>query len=240
MSLGINGTNIFASSLSNGIFLSTNNGSTWTPVNTGLTTLGSRYVNSIAFSGTNIFAATEDCVYLSTNNGGSWTSSNAGITSTYIHTLAISGTQIFAGTQPDGMFLSVNNGTSWTAVNAGIVPVETIISSAIIGTYVFIGTAGGEVYYIPLSEVTGVEETAREIPLTLAPNPFNSTTTLTFNEEQKNTNVKIMDVLGKEIKSINFSGKQLIIEKGEMQEGVYFVQVSDENKNVSFKKIVVQ
>ena len=49
-----------------------------------------------------------------------------------------------------------------------------------------------------------------------------------------------MDVLGKEIKTVLFSGKSLILEKGEMQSGVYFVQITDANKNVVNKKVVVE
>ncbi len=49
-----------------------------------------------------------------------------------------------------------------------------------------------------------------------------------------------MDVLGKEIKTVVFSGNNLILEKGEMQSGIYFVQITDANKNVVNKKVVVE
>ena len=49
-----------------------------------------------------------------------------------------------------------------------------------------------------------------------------------------------MDVVGKEIKTVLFSGNSLEIEKGEMQSGVYFVQITDTNKNIVNRKIVVQ
>ena len=48
-----------------------------------------------------------------------------------------------------------------------------------------------------------------------------------------------MDVLGKEIKTVVFSGNNLILEKGEMQSGIYFVQITDEKKNVVNKKVIV-
>jgi len=72
------------------------------------------------------------------------------------------------------------------------------------------------------------------------PNPFTSQTTITFNEEQKKSVIIIMDVLGKMMKTINFTGKELIIDKEEMKAGIYFVQVTDENKNVFNKKIVIE
>jgi len=82
--------------------------------------------------------------------------------------------------------------------------------------------------------------------LSIYPNPFSINTTLTFAQEQKNISIKITDVLGKEVKTINFSGKQLIIEKGEMQPGIYFVQVMDgslgslSKRIVTNRKIIVQ
>ncbi len=76
--------------------------------------------------------------------------------------------------------------------------------------------------------------------ISVFPNPFSSQTTLSFSQEQKNSTIKILDVVGKEIKTQTFSGKELIIEKGEMQAGVYFVEITDEKKNVTNKKVVVE
>ena len=59
-------------------------------------------------------------------------------------------------------------------------------------------------------------------------------------EEQKNTAIKIMDVIGNEIRSTDFSGKQFVIEKGTMKPGIYFVQTIDQKKNVANKKMVIQ
>ena len=76
--------------------------------------------------------------------------------------------------------------------------------------------------------------------LTVSPNPFTSQTTITFSEEQKNTTIKTLDVLGKEIKTMDFSGKQFILEKREMLPGIYFIQIIDSNKSVVNKKIILQ
>lgn len=76
--------------------------------------------------------------------------------------------------------------------------------------------------------------------INISPNPFTEQTTITFSGEQKNITIKIVDVLGKEIKTFNFSGKEIILEKGEMQKGIYFVQVVDGNENGIIKKIILQ
>jgi len=72
------------------------------------------------------------------------------------------------------------------------------------------------------------------------PNPFSYHTTLKFSEEQKNTTIKIIDVLGRQIKEINFTGKELILEKGMMEKGMYFVQIADAKRNIVSKKIIIQ
>ena len=91
------------------------------------------------------------------------------------------------------------------------------------------------------ANTTGIANYANQAASVLiAPNPFSCQTTITFTEEQKNTTLKITDATGKEIKILQLSGKQLIIEKGELQAGFYFLQITDEKKNVINKKIVIQ
>lgn len=72
------------------------------------------------------------------------------------------------------------------------------------------------------------------------PNPFTSQTTISFSEEQKNTTIKITDVIGKEIMKLNFTGRQLTIDRAAMKSGIYFVQITDEKKNTCNKKIIIQ
>jgi len=70
------GTNIF-SGTHNGLFLSTNNGSNWTAVSSGLT---NHNIYCLAVSGTNIFAGTTSGVILFTDNGSNWTAVNNALT----------------------------------------------------------------------------------------------------------------------------------------------------------------
>jgi hypothetical protein len=50
------GGNIFAGTSGLGVFLSTNNGSTWTAVDSGFSDSNSNYITSLVASGGNIFA----------------------------------------------------------------------------------------------------------------------------------------------------------------------------------------
>ncbi|MBK6760511.1 MAG: hypothetical protein IPG73_07370 [Ignavibacteria bacterium] len=87
-SLAVSSTSLFAGTDGGGVFLSTNNGRSWNPVNTGLPKSG---VSSFAVSGTNLFAGTwGGGVFLSTNNGISWTQAITGLTNTGVTSLAVS------------------------------------------------------------------------------------------------------------------------------------------------------
>ena len=119
--LAVSGTNLFAGT-NKGVFLTTDNGTTWSAVNTGLPT--NTTVNALAIGGTNIFAGTSNGVYLSTNNATNWSAVNTGFP--FIPTVsafAIDGINIFAGTS-NGVYLSTDNGTSWTSTHSN--PIFTI------------------------------------------------------------------------------------------------------------------
>ena len=137
--LTVLGTNIFAGADGDGVFRSTNNGTTWTLVSTGLT---NTRIFALAASGINLYAGTfGGGVFFSTNNGTSWTPISTGLTNTSVNTLFVSGASIFAGTE-DGLFLSTNNGTSWSSINNGLT--NTFIHAlAISGTNLYAGTEEG-------------------------------------------------------------------------------------------------
>ena len=54
-SFAVSGTNLFAGTFRGGVFLSTNNGTSWSAVNSGL---GNRDITSFAVIGPNLFAGT--------------------------------------------------------------------------------------------------------------------------------------------------------------------------------------
>ena len=152
-------SNLYAGTYS-GIFLSTNNGNSWVPIDTGLTNTN---IQTIAISGNNIFAGSYGGgVFLSTNNGNSWVAINNGLSCLKIITIVIRDSCIFAGTEGGGVFLTTNNGLSWTAVNNGLYN-DTIFSLVISGTNIFAGTRYGGVY---LSTNNGTNWTAVNSGLT--------------------------------------------------------------------------
>ena len=91
-----------------------------------------------------------------------------------------------------------------------------------------------------INQATGIQENNNASSIVVSPNPFTSQTTVSFSKKIKNGTVKIRDVVGKEVRSIDFSGNQLIIEKGELNAGIYFVQVVSEKNVIANKKIIIQ
>ncbi|MGB2868272.1 MAG: hypothetical protein WBD36_07465 [Bacteroidota bacterium] len=155
---GAGDTNLYAGTVNYGVFRSSNNGTSWVTVNSGLPAI----VNVVAleaipngFGGVNLFAGiwptgldTIGSVFLSTNNGSSWVSVSVGLPSSItVNSLAAAtnGTNLFAGSTR-GVFRSTNSGTNWTAANAGL---DTIVSSlaavpnGAIGTNLYAATGTG-------------------------------------------------------------------------------------------------
>jgi hypothetical protein len=135
--LTVNGTNLFAGT-PDGVYLTTNNGGNWLPVNNGLPNIG---INVLTVSGNNLFAGTSVGIFLSTNNGTSWTAANTGLPpDTAVLSMVVNGSNLFAGTDGHGVFLSTNDGTSWTAMNNGLFingSFVSILDIAVLGSIVF-------------------------------------------------------------------------------------------------------
>ena len=150
ISLAAIDTNLFVSTIK-GVFLSTNNGTNWTPAaDSGLT--NSTPVSAFATIGSTLFAVSGG-VYRSTNNGVSWTSESSGLfggAQGVITAIGSSGTNLFVGESGlyGGVFLSTDSGANWTSENTGL-PIGTdnfyVGAFASDGTNVFVGTDSGSI-----------------------------------------------------------------------------------------------
>lgn len=148
--IAISGMNLFAGTYRSGVVLSTDNGATWKPVNSGLSI---NYIYSLAVSGTKIFAGTTGRgVYISTNNGTIWNAANNGISNTTVLSLAVIGPNTFAGTNglagiSGGIYLSTNDGTIWNPTlmlaQDSSVYIFAISPNGTGGTNILAGTSAG-------------------------------------------------------------------------------------------------
>jgi hypothetical protein len=97
-----------------------------------------------------------------------------------------------------------------------------------------------DLYIAKLSSLTSGIAAPLQNPISIFPNPFNLQTTITFKNEQNSSTLIISDLQGKVIASSIANGKQFVIEKGNMEAGLYFVSLITNDGAQITKKIVVQ
>ena len=102
----VSDSTIFAGTY-DGVYRSTDNGTSWTEVNSGLP--DTPFVLSFAVSGSTVFTGIAGNggggVFRITNNGTSWTEVNSGLPdTTYVQSLAVSDGMIFAGISRSGVW----------------------------------------------------------------------------------------------------------------------------------------
>jgi len=142
---------VYAGTFLGGVLRSTNNGTTWTSMNNGLTTMN---VQALAInSSMHVFAGTDIGVFRSTDGGGTWTEMSSGLTKAVMAMVIDENDEIYAGTT-GGVYLSTNSGTSWMTINTGLT--NTQVTSLALGAnrslsaagmrMVYAGTLGGGVF----------------------------------------------------------------------------------------------
>jgi photosystem II stability/assembly factor-like uncharacterized protein len=144
-----NGIYLFGGSSYNGMYRSSDGGSNWTSINSGLPQSTNRRLKALtAFAG-DVYISLDTGyypgginslgIYKTTNNGNSWGAANTGLTDKRVRSYTSSGSNIFAGTLT-GVFISSNNGTLWTPVKNGLdTSVYSMVSS---GGNIYAGSYG--------------------------------------------------------------------------------------------------
>jgi photosystem II stability/assembly factor-like uncharacterized protein len=148
--IAVNNGNLYAGT-DNGVYVTSNNGTTWTAVNGGLPEY--RPIRSFALMGDTLFAGCGEGIYIY-SSGLFWTAVNTGLTNVSVTSLAVSGSTIFAGTRSvsyggpiGGVLRSTNSGKSWSKLtfvhNTNSLSVNSTTIAA--GTYsgVYLSTNNG-------------------------------------------------------------------------------------------------
>ena len=138
------GSNIYAGTDGGGVYISSNGGSSWTPVNKGLDNLT---VQALFVKGDNLYAGTgsspfDGGVYLSVDNGSNWHTVNNGLPAAAVSCFAEFGSKLFAGTAGYGIYISSDNGLNWNPDTAGLSNMG-ILTLLVKDTIIFAGTNAG-------------------------------------------------------------------------------------------------
>lgn len=70
------------------------------------------------------------------------------------------------------------------------------------------------------------------------PNPFSQQLNVLFSEIQENTVIRILDMIGKEIRVVSFSGKTYSMERGTLAAGVYLLDIQSKDQQHTYKRII--
>jgi hypothetical protein len=131
--LALNGSTIAVGTLDDGVFISTNSGTSWSEANSGLPIT---QTFSLAVNGATMFAGVEDFgIFLSTNSGANWTSV---ITDPAVkfRSLTVNATTVFSGTNWGVILYSTNTGATWAAVDPVFTHTDVQLLAANSGTVV--------------------------------------------------------------------------------------------------------
>ncbi len=143
-----------------GVYMSTDNGTTWALPGSPTTTVYVNYYGGgspLVTSGKNLFALANLDIYQSTDDGTSWKRVSSPDTTT-VNCLAVSRGNLLAGTQKGVVYSSTDNGTSWNQCLATGTAVYSIATS---GSKIAVGTFWSGIYK---SADNGINWTCMAIP----------------------------------------------------------------------------
>ena len=236
--LAADNMNLYAGTAGGGVFISNDSGSNWTDSNSGLT---NGNVTAITIDGTNIYAGTSGGgIFLSNDNGTNWVAINNGLLNLQITAMTSENGNIYAGTNGGGVYVSLDNGANWTAENSGLTN-SNISGLSISGTTIYASIYLGGVWKRSLSQMVEVTELNLQYQLNVYPNPLSSVTTINTNIPLKNATLKLENYLGQTVRHLkNLNGQTNTLHLDNLQDGLYFMQLIEDNIIVATKKIVVK
>lgn len=135
---------LFASAEIGYVFKSTDDGTTWTPVDSGLAVHAT--VQAIAAVKDSLYLATYSGIYKSSNGGESWRQISPIASNTMIgRSMTTIGNDIFIGTE-EGVFASKNEGYNWMASNFGLTATNVVTLLDAGAGQLFCGTQANGVF----------------------------------------------------------------------------------------------
>ncbi len=145
------------------------------------------------------------------------------------------------------IYNGLNTGAPLIGTYCGTTSPGTIVASNPSGALTFQfhadeGVTGtGWKTIVSCEPTTNIGDNNQNKILTIAPNPFKDETTITISDENiSQSSLKIFDLMGNMVlEKNNLNSTVLVLNKSEINAGIYFVQLSTGNQRTNIKKMVV-
>jgi hypothetical protein len=140
--LGANTTYIYAGTSNDGMRRSSNGGTTWTTINSGLPSIGEKSIRAMSVNGSTIHIGNSRGVFISTNDGTNWAAANGGLGSPgyiSVRTLVVKGDTIVAGSYA-GIIRSTNKGVTWSSITSAYGNINALLLD---GATIYVGSSLG-------------------------------------------------------------------------------------------------
>ncbi|MBL0329555.1 MAG: T9SS type A sorting domain-containing protein [Bacteroidetes bacterium] len=220
-----------------GLLKTTDAGATWIFANTNL----GFFCSTFNFADTLKGYFSDATAISTTHDGGLTFPLNYNFANAY--NITSNGNFCIAANDTGAVAYTLNSGATWqiqsTGINLVVAEPYKVVMTPSNRCFIF-SQFCGEIRKQGETFTSGINETDQNNMVSIYPNPFSSEATIYFEKHQKNTTIKIIDLLGKEIQTQTFTGKVLKIDRGMMQAGMYCIQITDEHKKVINKKIILQ
>lgn len=89
--------------------------------------------------------------------------------------------------------------------------------------------------------LTSLVEENKTIELSVAPNPFSQQTTIRSSKDLTHASIYLLSILGDiQLFMSDVSGREIMLQRGSLSRGIYFLKIVAEGKQVTIKKMIVE
>lgn len=211
-------------------------------------TINQPSVSSDVVSACNTFTWINGITYTTSNNTATYVMPNTnGCDSTITLNLTISNIQTtvaqvgqtLTANQTGANYQWVNCNNNYAAIVGETSQSYTAVTS---GNYAVIINNGTcvDTSVCNIITIVGIEENESNANFILFPNPTSENISIQFTNEQAFVNVRLISIIGQELKSQSFQNTKLIDYRIEQAKGIYFIEVTNNEGIVSLKRISKQ
>jgi photosystem II stability/assembly factor-like uncharacterized protein len=227
------GSDMFLGTGDSGVFISKDDGLTWTAASNGL---NGWWISNLKVNGDNIYACCGNRngsyhtdLFQSSDHGLHWTSLTGTFHGNTIRSCAFAGSDLYIGSD-SGVFVSHDQGLTWFADTLGMGK-RSVNGLASYGSYLFAGSDGIYRRSVGSSDVFSADHPIVISYSECTPNPFNDRTTLRFSLDRPRwVHIVCLNSLGEMVfesdQTVSAGPNTITLDMKNKPAGVYFCCIS--------------